>query len=246
MISILIVDDEPEARELLEMLLARVGNTRVVGRAENVDDAIQQVMEKDPDLILLDIQMPGKNGFELVRTIRKIEKDTGYIFVTAYDEYAIEAVRTAAFDYLLKPVALEELERAVNRFGEEKKQRTMREQIDRLLENLGMGQRIKLNTRTGFTVIDPIKIICCIADGNYTEIVLENDRREIISSNLGTMEKELSMERFYRISRSSLVNLRYLTHVDTKNGTCRLQGRSVTELKVARNKLGKLEMLFER
>ncbi len=244
MISILIVDDEPEARDLLAMLLENVKDTRVVGQAENVEGAFELVLDKEPDLILLDIQMPGNSGFELVRRIRELEKDTGYIFVTAYDEYAIEAIRASAFDYLLKPVDQAELARTVSRFREERKNRLMREQIDMLLHNLGMGQRLKLNTRTGFTIIDPLQIVCCIADGNYTEIVLENDRREIISSNLGTMEREFSVNGFYRISRSSLINLGYLTHVDKKRGVCRLQGRSVTELRVARNKLNELEALF--
>ena len=246
MISILIVDDEPEARDLLAMLLENVKDTRVVGQAENVDGAFELVLEREPDLILLDIQMPGKSGFDLVRRIRDLGEDTGYIFVTAYDEYAIEAIRASAFDYLLKPVDQTELAKTVSRFREERKNRLMREQIDRLLHNLGMGQRLKLNTRTGFTIIDPGQIVCCIADGNYTEIVLENDRREIISSNLGAMEREFSGNGFYRISRSSLINLGYLTHVDKKKGICKIQGRSVIELKVSRNKFNELEALFSK
>jgi DNA-binding LytR/AlgR family response regulator len=244
MISILIVDDEPEARDLLAMLLEKVKDTTVVGQAENVDGAFEQVLEKEPDLILLDIQMPGKSGFDLVRRIRDLGKDTGYIFVTAYDEYAIEAIRASAFDYLLKPVDQAELSGTISRFREERKNRQMRAQIDRLLHNLGMVQRLKLNTRTGFTIIDPGQIVCCIADGNYTEIILDNDRREIISSNLGAMEREFSGNGFFRISRSSLINLGYLTHVDKKRGICMLKGWSVIELKVSRNKLSELEALF--
>jgi len=245
-ISILIVDDEPEAKDLLTILLDRIGGVKIVGTAESVDHALLQVVKKDPDLILLDIQMPEKSGFELVSQLRKLDKEIGYIFVTAYDEYAIRAVRESAIDYLLKPVDPNELERAIARFQEVKRQRILNSQVDELLSNLGIGQRLKLNTRTGFMVIDPRDIICCTADGNYTEITLTNDRREIISSNLGSLEKEVSRDDFFRISRSALINLRYLTHVENKTSICRLQGEPVIELKVARNRMRKLEGILER
>lgn len=240
-ITVLLVDDEPEALDLLTMLLDRIGNTQIIGRAESADDALAQVIATEPDLLLLDIQMPGKNGFDLVHSIREQGKDTGYIFVTAFDEYAIQAVRSSAFDYLLKPVDPEELQSAIGRFRQEREQKLINLRIDELLAGLGIGARLKLNTRTGFMIIDPKEIVCCIADGNYTEILLANDRREVISSNLGTLEKELFDNVFFRISRSSLINLRYVTHVENRTGTCRLQGASVVELKVARNRLRKLE-----
>ena len=245
-ISILIVDDEPEARDLLGMLLERIENVGITGKAESVEDAMLQVVGSEPDLILLDIQMPGSSGFELVSQLKQLGKSIGFIFVTAYDEYAIQAVRAAAFDYLLKPVDPAELATAISRFREEREQQLLRDQIDLLLNNLGMGKRLKLNTRTGFMVIDPRDIVCCTADGNYTEIVLASERREIISSNLGSMERELDGNGFFRVSRSALINLRYLTYVCNKTGTCRVQGKSVMELKVARNRLGKLEGVFLR
>ncbi|MCK4746448.1 MAG: response regulator transcription factor [Bacteroidales bacterium] len=239
-ISILIVDDEPEARDLLSILLNNIDGVKIAGMAENADSALVQVIEKEPDLILLDIQMPGKNGFDLVASLRKLGLETGYIFITAYDEYAIEAVRASAFDYLLKPTDPDELVRTIDRFREEKQQKDIDKRVDKLLANMGVGKRLKLNTRTGFIVIDPMEIVCCEADGNYTEISMLNDRREIISSNLGSVERDLSGDGFFRISRSALINLRYLTHVDTRSGTCRLQGDTVVELKVARNRLRKL------
>lgn len=243
-ITILIVDDEPEALDLLTILLERIEGISLVGRAENSDDALGQVIEKEPDLLLLDIQMPGKSGFDLAGRIRELGLNTGYIFITAFDEYAIQAVRAAAFDYLLKPVDPSELESAIGRFRQNMEQKVLGERIDDLLANLGLGPRLKLNTRTGFMVIDPMEIVCCTADGNYTEIFLSNNRRETISINLGSLSKELGGGIFFRISRSSLINLRYVTHVGNKTGICRLQGESVIELKVARNRLRKLESLL--
>lgn len=243
-ISILIVDDEPEARDLLDLLLRRVEAVGIAGMAENVDDAMDMVEERRPELILLDIQMPGKNGFELVSKLREKGIDAGYIFVTAYDEYAIRAIRESAFDYLLKPVDPEKLKGAINRFREEWKKRIINDRIDSLLSNLGIGKRLKLNIRTGFLVIDPREIVYCVADGNYTIMYLADERHEIISRNLGSIENELRSDGFFRASRSLLINLRYLTHVDNKACTCRLQSDSVTELKVARSQLNKLNRVL--
>lgn len=243
-ISILIVDDEPEARDLLAMLLEQIKGVKIAGYAENVDQALARIAENDPDLILLDIQMPGKSGFELVDSLRNSEREVGYIFVTAYDEYAIKAMRSSAIDYLLKPVDPELLKDAIWRFREDRNQQVLKRQIDTLLDDLGIGRRIKVNTRTGFLVLDPKDILCCTADGNYTEITMANGRKEIISNNLGSMEKELSGDGFFRISRSALINLGYLTHVNSKNAVCRLEGSSVIELKVARNRLSLLGKTF--
>lgn len=243
-ISVLIVDDEPEARDLLNMLLANVAHVKVAGEAENADEAFRLVAGNEPDLIFLDIQMPGKNGFELVDKLRAHGYTTGYIFVTAYDEYAIQAVRSSAFDYLLKPVNPDELAQAVARFRRIRQETRLEEITDELLTHLGKRLRLKLNTRKGFILIDSREIVCCLADGNYTEIILANGRMETISSNLGKIVEELKGGGYFRISRSAMINLQYLICVDHKAGTCRLQGASVIDLKVARSRLVKLDKLF--
>jgi two-component system LytT family response regulator len=243
-ISVLIVDDEPEARDLLAMLAARLEGVKVKGKAEHVDEAFQMVQERDPDLILLDIQMPVKSGFELINMLHERGMQQGYIFVTAYDEYAIEAIKASAFDYLLKPVDPGELDDAIDRFRNSREEKILKERIDQLLGSLGVGTKIKLNTRSGFLVISPEDVVCCTADGNYTKIFLKNGRQEIISSNLGTVEGMLDKEGFFRISRSGIINLKYLVQVDTKMGMCKLDGVQLMELKVARNRLGKLEALL--
>lgn len=243
-ISILIVDDEPEARDLLRFLLAGIEHTKISGEADNVDDAVRLVAGTDPDLILLDIQMPGKNGFDLVGELRSHGYKTGYIFVTAYDEYAIQAIRASAFDYLLKPVDPDDLARAIHRFRGISREKQMEEITDELLSKLGKGVRLKLNVRKGFIVIDPGEIACCLADGNYTEIMLAGGRKETVSSNLGKIADKLQGDDFFRISRSAIINLQYLTYVDHKAGTCRLKGSSDIELKVARNRLNELYRMY--
>lgn len=243
-IAVLIVDDEPEARDLLRILLTGSPHVRITGEAADADEAFRQVEGTDPDLIFLDIQMPGKNGFELVGELRAHGYKTGYIFVTAYDEYAIQAVRASAFDYLLKPVDPDELRRVINRYRQIRRDKRMEQITDELLAHLGKGSRLKLNTRKGFILIDPGEIVCCLADGNYTEIILANGRKETVSSNLGKIVKELTGDGYFRISRSATINLQYLVYVDHKDGSCRLEGDSVIDLKVARSRLAELDRIF--
>jgi two-component system LytT family response regulator len=243
-ISVLIVDDEPEARDLLRMLVSGMDHVTVAGEAEDTDKAFSMVVNTNPDLVFLDIQMPGKNGFDLVGELRAHGYKTGYIFVTAYDEYAIQAVRASAFDYLLKPVDPDELARAINRYRRIRRDRRMDEITDELLAHVEKGTRLKLNTRKGFMLINPGEIVCCMADGNYTRIILSDGREETVSSNLGKIFTGLKGGRYFRISRSGVINLDYLTYVDHKAGTCRLKGASGIDLKVARNRLAELDRIF--
>jgi len=240
-ISILIVDDEPEARDLLNILLDRITGVAVIGTAEGVDKAYSQILNKQPDLVLLDIQMPQKNGFELVKMVHDKQLPTGFIFVTAYDEYAIEAIRVSAFDYLLKPVDIDELKKSVARFRDHLMMGDVRHQIGEMLQGLNRKPALKVNTRTGFILIKPDEVVHCVAAGNYTEVHLVKNRVETITSNLGSFVELLGDQSFFRISRSAMINLSYLIRVDYKSGTCRLRGDSDIELKVARNRRQELD-----
>lgn len=242
-ISILIVDDEPEARDLLTMLLERIDGVEVLGTAEGVDEAFDQILIKQPELVLLDIQMPLKNGFELVSLVHEAKLSTGFIFVTAYDEYAIEAIRASAFDYLLKPVDTDELQESVGRFRDSMKDNDIILQLEEMMQGLGKKSRIKVNTRSGFILINPDEVLHCVAAGNYTEVHLVNNRVETITSNLGSFMEQLPADNFFRISRSGMVNLNYLVRVNHKSGTCRLKGDPDIELKVARNRRQKLDQV---
>jgi two-component system, LytTR family, response regulator len=236
----MIVDDEPEARDLLRMLIDPIDGVEVVCEADNVDAAAECFREHLPDLILLDIQMPRKNGFELVRMLRSEGHDPGYIFVTAYDEFAIQALRISAFDYLLKPVDPHDLSDAILRFSTRKAASRLFDPIDKLLGHLHENRTIKLNTRCGFLLIDPGEIIYCQADGNYTVIHLTGGRKETVSCNLGRLEESLPDNGFFRISRSVLVNLDFLVRLNTRSGTCTLEAGLSVELKVVRGRMAEL------
>ncbi len=221
-LKVLIIDDEEDARDILERQLDRLGDILVLGKASGVDEALDMIIKTDPDIIFLDVQMPEKDGFELVKDLKKFNLKTTVIFVTAHNEFAINAVKVAAFDYLLKPVVFDELKEAVLRFRCGQKQGTKERDIDVLLETLGKQHKICFNTRTGYIYISPEEILFCHADVNYTKIYFGQDRDELVTINIGKVEELLQQSRFFRINRSHLINLDYLVKADRKTKSCEL------------------------
>jgi DNA-binding LytR/AlgR family response regulator len=221
LLKILIVDDEPEARELLAYMLGGEEGIRVVGMAGNVDEALQKLDEEHPDLVFLDIHMPDKDGFQFIEMVNQNREKPGIIFVTAFDNYAIQAIRNSVFDYILKPIRREEIIGAIKRF----RQRIDRSQdydLSKLISALKGSEEviIKLNTRSGYILIHPREVVYCKADGNYTHLQMANGANELTTQNLGAIEELLESGAFFRVSRSYLVNLKYLARVDRKSSLC--------------------------
>lgn len=245
-LKILLVDDEPEARELLKYMLLGNKGVKVVGAAGTVDEAIKLMQKEHPHLVLLDIQMPEKDGFNFIEQVHLSGKDPGIIFVTAFEHYAIQAIRNSVFDYILKPVHQEELDSAIERFR--LRGRKVQEQdLNLLVEALrGNGpSKIKLNTRSGYILIDPSEVVYCQADGNYTRIQQIRGNSEIITQNLGAIEEILEGRTFFRASRSYLLNLRYLSRVDRKSCSCTLEYAGETCcIKIPAQKVKMLETTF--
>jgi len=248
LLKILLVDDEPEARELLKYMLLGNKGVRVIGVAGNVDEALELMQSERPNLVLLDIQMPEKDGFHFIEQVHKSGDNPGIIFVTAYEHYAIQAIRNSVFDYILKPVHQEELDGAIERF-QEAGRRVQEQDLQKLVEALrGNGpNRIKLNTRSGYVLIDPSEVVYCQADGNYTHIQLTRGNCEITTQNLGAIEEILEGSSFFRASRSYLLNLNYISRVDRKSCSCMLEypGKSCS-IKIPAQKIRMLESAFSR
>jgi len=223
-LKILVVDDESEARELLRYMLQEEEGVRLVGSAGNVDEAVTILKMENPDLVILDIQMPGKDGFHFIEQISCEGYHPGIIFVTAYENYAIRAIRSSVFDYILKPVHRAELSAAISRYRS-KIQSDRKQDITRLIEVLKppAHEKIKLNTRSGYILVSPSEVIYCKADGNYTHVQLLNGNRELTTHNLGTIEELMRSGSFFRASRSYLVNVKYLSRVDRKSCSCTLE-----------------------
>jgi two-component system LytT family response regulator len=221
-IKALIIDDEDDARDILERVLLRLENIDIIGKTSTADEGFEMILKLKPDIAFLDIQMPGKDGFMLVRQLKSFNIKTTVIFVTAHVEYAIEALKVAAFDYLLKPVEFTDLKTTIQRFREEKLNEMNEQKVDILLDMLNKKDKISFNTRTGYIYVKPEDIVYCEADVNYTTIYFGGSRKEVVTINIGKMEEMLDKSRFYRISRSHLINLEYLVKADRKLKCCEL------------------------
>ena len=180
----------------------------IIGLANSVSEAKKLIAEKEPDLVFLDIRMPVESGFELLKFY---DNDFSFevIFTTAYDEYAVEAFQFAAIDYLLKPIEIDELIKAVE-FVKELRSHSPQPEKFELLQELLAAQKIEkiaLTTTDGFTFVNHQDIIRCEAESNYTTVTLMDGNTHLITKTLGHFEKLLFDKDFFRIHKSHVVNL---------------------------------------
>jgi len=205
---ILIVDDESPARERLKRLLANIEGVKLVGEAESGIQAVEMIAREQPDLVLLDIQMPGLDGFGVIEAL---EEPPPIIFVTAYDEYAIRAFEVNALDYLLKPFSRERLEKAIRRAQEaSSEERDLTEQLEPLLKSLTeQGRhltRLAVRDQDRIRVLDTDEIDW-IGIENEQVSVHVGDERYLVRRTLSALEARLDPARFFRAHRSAIVNL---------------------------------------
>lgn len=240
-ISVVIIDDEPEARSLMTSILSRFDNVQISGTAADALEGFHLISKTKPDLAFLDISMPVHTGIDLAEVISASNLTTRIVFVTAYDQYLLPAIRHSAFDYLMKPVDPEEIERVLTRFCE-LPGKSMENDIQRLMNKVQPMQKIKLNIRTGYVLVDPEEIVLVKADGNYSVIYLSNGEKLTASQNIGHFSELLPFEMFLRSSRSALINLRFLRQVDRKCRKITLKsGELLLHTSISREHLIELE-----
>lgn len=201
----LIVDDERLARRELATLLQSCRNVEVAGEADSVRTATLAAERLHPEIIFLDIQMPGESGFDLLPSL---PADTAVVFVTAHDEYAVRAFEVNALDYLLKPVHPDRLaatlERILARPAPERQSDRKLAYDDRLFVTVG--------SRPQFVRVDGIAAV--EAAGDYTELILRDGTKALMSSPIRAWEQRLPEKHFMRIHRSTIINLEYIERVE--------------------------------
>ncbi len=206
-----IVEDEKHSRETLKNLLEEfcVG-IQVVGVAGTVDEAIKLIKQTKPDLIFLDIELQTGTGFDVLEKVS--QGDFEVIFTTAFEQYAIKAVKFSSLDYLLKPIDLDELQNAVQKAQTKKNQEVYKKQLETLMLNLKQQKpklhKICLATSEGFEFIELSKIIYCKAEGAYTAFVLTSGDKLLISKHLKAYEDLLKEQNFMRVHNSFLINIK--------------------------------------
>lgn len=213
MLTAVIIDDEANSVDVLKSLLSTYcPNVRVVGQGENAAAGRKLVAEHTPDLVFLDIEMPFESGFDMLDSLDY--KNVSVIFVTAYDHYALKAIKYLAMDYLLKPVDIDELKQAVKKAEERKELQSFQAAPVSLLKNyLEKGldnSKVALPMADGIQFVNRNEIVRCEACGNYTRIYLQENRTYLVARTLGEYEDLLSPYNFLRIHHAHLINLDHI------------------------------------
>ena len=217
-IRAIVADDEKPARDEILYLLRAVEDIVLVGEADNGLDAFHLIEAKQPDLALLDIQMPGLDGFQLVREIRTLERSPFIIFVTAYDQYAIRAFEVSALDYLLKPVSRERLVQAIDRVRPLLAQQSgLDERLTHFLSSLPSRQRhltkIPVRRRKHLLLIDTHEIVYGYVRDGVVFIATQEHQDMVSYRTLDEFEAELDPEIFHRVHRSFLANVNHIREI---------------------------------
>ncbi len=220
MIRTLIIDDEEYVREsMTNMLSLHCPNVKIVGQAEGVKTGLDAIEASHPDLVLLDIKMKDGTGFDLLGKVATI--DFKIIFVTAYDQYAINAFKFSALDYLLKPVESSELKEAVDK-ADKVIQYEIEKQLDALSSNLQgndqSGKKIILKTLDNIYLVKVKDINYIESDGRYSNIFLVSDKKIVVTNNLKLYHEILGDLGFYRVHKSYLINLEYIQRFEKGDG----------------------------
>ena len=210
MIKAIVIDDEQESRNtVINILNNFCENIQVIAQAENVRDGIDEIEKEQADVVFLDIQMPDGTGFDLLEKL--VEINFQVIFVTAFDQYALKAIKFSALDYILKPVNPQHLMDAVEKIKAPKTDfGLISKQISTLLRNKNGFERITLPTFEGLRFIILKDIIRCEADNNYTNFYLNSGEKVLVTKTLKEYDESLSGEDFIRVHQSHLVNIKFV------------------------------------
>lgn len=233
----LIVDDERLARKELMKLLEDHPSIEIVGEATNADEALQMTNELNPDLLFLDVQMPGKTGFQLLEELDSVPL---VVFTTAYDEFALKAFEVSALDYLLKPIQAERLLETISKISEKERTRAAitRGTADK---KLGLNDQVfvKDGERCWFVSLANIRLF--ESDGNYIKVYFDTNR-PMIHKSLNALDEKLDERTFFRASRKHIINLSWVEGIEPWfNGGLMVKLKGGDKVEVSRRQAAKFK-----
>lgn len=237
----IIIDDERLARNELKKLLQEYPEIEVIDEAANVEEGIQKIKEQQPDLIFLDIQMPGKTGFDL---LRELDRTPEVIFTTAYDEYALKAFEVNALDYLLKPIEPKRLADAIHKLEEEEELHQQEAVVSVSRGSLHENDQVfvKDGERCWFVRLGDIRIFESV--GNYAKVYFGTNKPLILKS-LNALEERLDERVFFRANRKHIVNLRLIEKIEPYfNGGLLLEIQGGEKIEVSRRQAVKFKEMM--
>lgn len=243
-IKALIIDDELSARNVLSRLLElSYPNIEIIATADNLSDGVELIEKNLPDLVFLDVEMPNYAGYEIVRFFDEI--NFHIIFVSAYNQYAINAFEINAVDYLLKPIERPRLKQAIDKIVAKMEQNNIESNYTALLDKLNTkkNQTIALSEAGSRHLVNVNSIIAIGAQGEYSEIYTEN-KKMLVSKNIGTLEKELmNQELFIRIHKSWIINKSHIVSYQKGSNTVCLNNNIIA--KVSRSQKEEFELIIK-
>lgn len=246
MVKALIIDDEISGRKVLKELLSlKHPEITLLPGVNDVSAAVEAIDKERPDLIFLDIKLGKSSGFEVLR--KTSFKDYHVIFVSAHSEFALQAIKASALDYLLKPVNIQELSTAVDRFKTRQSNSSQKQMLQKMVHLMEQEQeadkKITLLTKSGYERIAIRNILYLLADHNYTRVFLNDGTEKLVTRTLGSFEGELEPDRFLRIHKSQMVNLDEISVYIPGNGGM-VKMSNGTRLEVSRRRKKELLQLL--
>ena len=230
MIRAILIDDEPKNNRILKLMLEEFcPDVQIEGQADNAEEGATLIREVEPDLVFLDIEMPYGSGFDLLDRLKPVQFEI--IFITAFNNYSLKAIKYSALDYLLKPVNIEELMAAVKKASDRVTTRHVNARIENLLYNLKRPQpgvqKMALPSKEGYIFVLLTDIIRCESKGAYTIFYVKDMDKILSSKSIKEYELLLSSDTFFRIHHSHIVNLHYIKkyhrgrggHIEMEDGT---------------------------
>jgi two-component system LytT family response regulator len=219
-ISAIIIDDEPDAINLLEMYLRRFPSITVIGKENEAKKGLELVKEKLPELVFLDIDMPDMNGLKVADKIKSENFYSEIVFTTAHQHYAYDALDVKPLDFLTKPFSITDLELVIQKYNENIHKKKQEKKLDVFITSQNNSTKIKCPTTKGILFVDIKSIVMLKSKANNCDILMDDGTTETITRNLYKVVGILNSPAFFQINRSTSINTNYLQRVDKKNFRC--------------------------
>lgn len=219
-ISAVIIDDEPEAIDLLEMYLRQFPFITVTGKETLSQKGLELVKDTSPELVFLDIDMPDMNGLQVAENIQSENFYSEIVFTTAYQHYAYDALGIEPLDFLTKPFCIDDLEVVIKKYYAKTEKKKQEKKLVKFIHSQTNSPKFKLPTTHGVLIVEPKDIVILKSEANNCKIYLQDGTMETITRNIYILVQKLNSSAFFKLNRSTYINIKYLQRVDKKNLKC--------------------------